>query len=450
MPAEIHVNPTRGVRRFPLRSTLTGFARGPLKQIEEIGRKSAGDIAQLNLGLFRVYIATHPDHVQHVLRDNSANYLREGMMWEPMRRLIGNGLAGEGAVWESRRALFRPMFSARSVTRLTEAMADAITQSLDEDLDPYARSGRPLDVQAEMTRIVHRVFRRVFLGDGITMRQTEMLGTAVDEHLAGLGARMLLPFLPSWLPVPGDRACRRARRTVDSILLPFIRECRARAGEERDDVVSVLCRTGGLDDQQIRDDVIASFAAATESTALSLTWLWVVLDAHPDVAARLTGEVGAVVGADRPHGAHLPRLTYTKMVLQELVRLYPAGWMIPRTAAGPDTLGGVPIKAGSTVLISPYLMHRLAAFWDRPGDFDPERFAPDIRQGHGFSYLPFGAGPHTCLGSHLFTAEAQLIVAALLSRYRLRLSGTEPVRPRPRATLHPSRRLEMTLGFADG
>ncbi|MGI8335412.1 cytochrome P450 [Actinomadura scrupuli] len=412
-------------------------------------------MVQLNIGLFRLYIATHPDHVQHVFRDNSANYLREGMMWRPMRRLIGNGLAGEGPVWESRRSLFRPMFSARSVTRLTDAMVEAITQSLDDDLDPYAASGRPLDVQDEMTRVVHRVFRRVFLGDGISMRQTEMLGTAVDDHLGGLGARMLLPFVPHWCPMPGDRAYRRAQRTVDAILLPLIRERRASAAEGRDDVVSVLCRAGELDDRQIRDDVIASFAAATETTALSLTWLWVLLESHPDVAARLTGEVGEVVGAGPVEAGHLPRLTYTKMVLQELIRLYPAGWIIPRTAAGSDTVGGVAIKGGSTVLISPYLMHRLADFWERPHDFDPGRFDPGRlasgrQKGQGFSYLPFGAGPHTCLGSHLFTAEAQLIVAALLSRYRPRLIGSEPVRPRPRAALHPSRRLEMILERADG
>jgi enediyne biosynthesis protein E7 len=447
MSTDIASGPSGKTKILPLRSTISGFIRDPLRQIEKIGRDSGGEVAQLNLGGFRVYIATHPDHVQHIFRNNPANYLRDGMMWQPLRRLIGNGMAGEGPVWESRRELFRPKFSARSVAQLTDAMVEAIDESAAQDLDPYARDGRPLDVQAEMARIVNRVFRRVFLGDGISMTDTERLGRAVDEHLAGVGARMLLPFVPAWTPMPGDRACRRARRTVDSILLPLIR---ARRGHEGTDVVTTLCRSAELTDEEIRDDVIALLTAAAETTALSLTWLWVVLDTHPEVAAKLTAEVATVVGNAPLERSHLARLTYTKMVLQEVLRLYPAGWMIPRTAAGSDRLGAASIKSGDTVLISPYLLHRLPDFWTRPDNFDPERFDPEREQrGLGFSYLPFGAGPHTCLGSHLFIAEAQLIIASLLSRYRPRVVPAAPVRPKARAALHPSGRIEMFLGGLD-
>jgi cytochrome P450 len=188
------------------------------------------------------------------------------------------------------------------------------------------------------------------------------------------------------------------------------------------------------------------FAAGTESTALTLTWLWVVLDAHPDVATRMADEIGSVAGADRVIGlAHLPRLTYTKMVLQELLRLYPVGWIMPRTAAADDVIGGVPIKAGETVLFSPYLMHRLDSLWERPHEFDPERFAPGRAAGYGFSYVPFGAGPHTCLGSHFFMTEAQLIIAAVLSRYRPGLREGLSITPRALASIRPNRQVEMIL-----
>lgn len=446
----IGAGPTQHVRTFRFHRLLPRLLRDPLKAIEWVGAQADGDVVRLDLGVFRPYLVTHPDHVQYILRDNSANYLREGMLWRPLRRLIGNGLAGEGPVWEERRAIFRPLFSAKNVALLMDRMAEAIGEAM-ERYDDHAATGRPLDVHAEMTGIVHGVFRRVFFGDRISRPETDRLGHAVGVALTALGTRMLLPRVPDAVPLPGDRAYRRAGRTVDEIMEPLVRESRERAAAgERDDIVSILCATAGrdgmpLDDRQVRDDVIAMFAAGTESSALTLTWLWVVLAAHPDVHARMAEEVAKVVGDERPTRAHLPRLTYTKMVLQELVRLYPVGWIMPRTAASDDVIGNARIRAGDTVMFSPYLMHRLESLWDRPHEFDPERFAPERAARYGFAYVPFGAGPHTCLGSNFFMAEAQLVIAEMLRRYRPRIVNAETVRPWALASIRPRGQVRMVL-----
>jgi cytochrome P450 len=193
------------------------------------------------------------------------------------------------------------------------------------------------------------------------------------------------------------------------------------------------------------------FVAGTETTALALTWVWLLLDAHPSVAARLRDEVEHVVGRATPGAAHLDGLGYTRMVLQETLRLYPVGWLVPRTVAEPDVIGGVPLRRGATVLVSPYLTHRLPRLWPEPSTFDPERFATGhgVRR-HRFAYYPFGGGVHQCLGSHFFMVEAQLIVASLISRYRPTLVGSPltgpgPVAARVSATLRPRRRVAMTL-----
>ncbi len=441
--------PTRKVRTFPFYRVLPRLIRDPLATFEEIGNQSGGHVVRLDLGAFRPYLVTNPDHIQYILRDNSGNYLREGMLWGPLRRLLGNGLAGEGPVWEERRRLFRPLFSAKNVALLMDQMSEAIETTVAE-LGHYAESGEPFDAQAEMMNVVHSVFRRVFFGDRISRPETDRLGHAIGVALTALASRLLMPFVPHSVPMPGDRAYRKAGRTVDEIMYPLIRESRD-GDPRRDDIVSVLCRSASgplgepLDDKSVRDDIIAMFAAGTESTSLTLTWLWVVLDAHPQVADRMAAEVAEVVG-DEPIGrAHLPRLTYTKMVLQELLRMYPVGWIMPRTAAEDDVLDGVRIKAGSTVLFSPYLMHRLEYLWDRPGVFDPERFAPERASGYGFSYVPFGAGPHTCIGSHFFLTEAQIIIAAMLRRYRPSLRDASGIKPRALASVRPSRQVEMVL-----
>ena len=186
---------------------------------------------------------------------------------------------------------------------------------------------------------------------------------------------MVLPFVPDSVPLPGDATYRRATRTVDEVLLPVVREQRRRGGDEPD-ILTMLSQarneTGArLPDEQVRDDLIALFAAGTESTAVALTWLWLVLDGQPAVADRLRTEVAEVVGAGPVRRGHLPALRYTRMVLQEVLRLYPPGWLIPRTAVAADDLAGVPIRPGDTVLVSPYLTHRLPGYLDDPARFDP-------------------------------------------------------------------------------
>jgi cytochrome P450 len=437
-----------GLAEIPLRRTLAPLARDPLAGFEQIGRQAGGRLARLNLGLTRPYLVTHPDHVQHVLRRPEV-YRREGMMWKPLQRLEGDGIAGEGASWQVSRHILQPMFTAKNLGGLFGPMADAVTEAL-EVLGARAAGGRELDLVDEMTAIAHRVLIRVLFSNRISVAEAERLGQAITTAFTSLGWRMLMPFVGDAVPMPGDRAFARAVRTVDDLIYPRIRECRA-AGSVGDDLVAVLARTAGpdgtpLDDKRVRDDVVSMFVAGTETTALALTWLCLLLDAHPDVRARVVGEVAEVVGDGPATPAHLPGLGYTRMALQEVLRLYPIGWVVPRTLAQPDEIAGTPLRSGATVLLSPYLTHRVAQFWEDPHEFRPERFAADREQRrHRFAYFPFGAGVHQCLGSHFFTVEAQLIVAGLLSRFRPQLAGQVSLLPRATASLRPRQRARVVL-----
>jgi cytochrome P450 len=436
--------------------TISRLARDPLHAFEQIGRECGGRVARLNLGLTRPYLVTHPDHVRHVLR-NPQTYRREGMIWKPLRRLEGDGIAAEGPSWQTSRRILQPLFTARNLASRQAAMATAVAEALDL-LAARARDARPVDLTDAMTGIVHRVLIRSFFGDRISIAEAERLGAAITTAFLSLGWRMLLPFVGDPVPLPGDRAFRRAVRTVDDLIYPRIRACRADAGGSAadggggaTDLVTLLARTRDerdepLDDKRVRDDVVAMFIAGTETTALALTWLWLLIDAHPAAAERLTTEIDAVVGDGAPDQAHLPRLAYTRMVLQEALRLYPVGWVVPRTVGRHDELDGVSLRRGTTVLLSPYLTHRLAEFWDRPDEFRPERFAPDQQQRrHRFAYHPFGAGVHQCLGSHFFLIEAQLIVAGVLSRFRPEVVAPRSLRARATVTLRPRDRARIVL-----
>jgi cytochrome P450 len=393
----------RRAKTVPLYRTIRGLMRDPLKAFEDIGRRSQGEIVRLNLGLFRPYLVTNPDHVQHVLRDRADNYVREGTLWEPLRRLVGNGLAGEGTTWEPSRRLVQPLFAAKTVASFIDEMAKVIGRGV-EDFDQYARTGQALDVYAEMSRIINLVAVRAFFGDRISAQDAGQLSKAIATAFTSIGARMLAPFAPDWVTMPGDRAFWRAVQRVDEIMAPLVREASSQL-HGNSGILSLLSSArdengNRLTERQIRDDLVAIIVGGSEASAVALTWFWVVVASHPQVAARLQAEIDHVIGTEPPSLAHLPDLRYTKMILQEVLRLYPPAWIIPRTVLKRDIVDGLQVNGGATVLVSPYLTHRVEEVWERPQVFDPERFSPDRNNArHRFSYLTFGGGATSASGA---------------------------------------------------
>jgi len=190
---------------------------------------------------------------------------------------------------------------------------------------------------------------------------------------------------------------------------------------------------------QLRDEVTTILMAGHETTANALAWTWYLLARHPDAEARLHAELDAVLGGRRPSFADLARLTYTRQVIEETLRLYPPAHTISRTAIAADRFGAVPVPAGSVITISPYTTHRNPTLWPDPERFDPDRFAPDQVAGrHRFAYLPFGGGPRICIGTAFAMAEAQAIVATVAQDWRLRLAPGHKVEPVGLITLRPA------------
>ncbi|MEV6370605.1 cytochrome P450 [Micromonospora musae] len=436
---------------MPLHQMVPSLLRDPARALIAVGNRTGGELIRLNLGSFRPYLVTHPRHVQHVLRDRSENYERagDGLFWRPVKRLFGEGILGEGQIWSASRRMLQPMFTAKRVEALVDGMAEAIGHAVDE-LDEPSRDGRTVDIGVEQTRIVCRAIMKVLFGEKISVPDAMRVVDAQDVIATAVIPRIVVPFAPLSLPMPGDRPFRRAKKVVDDVLLPIVRASKAKA-DEGDDVISTLwqARTEDgrqLSEQQVRNDTVAMFAATTETTINVLTWLWPHLDDRPDVAERLYDEIARVVGDGPVKREHLTQLPYTRMVLDELLRLYPIGWIIPRRAVADDVIDGVHVEAGATMVASPLITQRMTAFWDRPDEFDPDRFTPErIRARHRYAHFPFGGGPHQCLGMYLFYLEAQLILATMLSRYRFRLRRSGVPGLRLAAALRPRRRVELTL-----
>ncbi|MFV2102696.1 cytochrome P450 [Micromonospora sp. LOL_024] len=438
-------------RKVPVWKALPSALRDAHQSLVDVGNAADGEVVRLGLGISSPYLVTHPDHVQQVLQERAGNYLRgdNTALWRSVRRLVGDGILSEGETWAASRKTLAPLFRPARIKSLVDTMAEAVDGATDR-LDRAAEDGTVVDIGSELSRLVCAAIMRVFFADRLNVDEALRIMAAQESIVTAMAPRLLAPVVPWWVPMPGDRRFHRAVQEIDGILLPVLRQALRQPGTEGD-VLSTLARASRdgqpLTEQQMRDDLVSMVAVTTETSYAALTWLWPVLATHEHVTRRLYAEIDDVVGAGPVRANHLPQLSYTRMVLDELLRLFPAGWIVPRRAAGPDVLGGVRIDRGATVILSPYATHRMKVFWGPDAEtFDPERFAPErTEQRHRSAYYPFGLGIHRCLGEQLFQLEAQLIVATLISRYRFAL--TEPSVPgiRVAASLRPRRRVELTL-----
>jgi cytochrome P450 len=189
-----------------------------------------------------------------------------------------------------------------------------------------------------------------------------------------------------------------------------------------------------MSDRQVRDEVLTLFVAGHETTATGLAWTIYLACRHPAILAALQREVDAV--GDAPGVADLPRLDLCLRAFKEALRLYPPVYAFGRDSLSPVTIAGYDLPPPTNMMTSPWVLHHNPRFWPDPERFDPDRFLPEHEAGrHRYAYLPFGAGPRICLGSHFAYMEAQLALAVILRRYSFELLGDDE--PEPGATLRP-------------
>ena len=219
----------------------------------------------------------------------------------------------------------------------------------------------------------------------------------------------------------------------------------ANAGEEdRADAKDLMSRLlaardeqgEGLSATELADQVAVLMLAGGETTSSAVVWSWHLLEGHPDVLAAVRAEADAVLGGDVAGWEHLPRLDLTARVVREALRLYPPGWIIPRVCTGPVTLAGRTLPAGSIVVFSPYVLHRLPDLFPDPHRFDPARWLTPAPE-HRAAYLPFGAGATRCIGEEFGLAEATLILASLAAHWTLTPEPGTTVTPAARGVLVP-------------
>jgi cytochrome P450 len=406
-----------------------------------------GDYVGFRFGPFRYLLVNDPDGVRHILVDNNRNY-RKSRSYEGLKLVLGQGLlTSEGDFWRRQRRLAQPAFHKERMASFAEMMVSDTSAMLQRW---RGAENATLDVHHEMMRLTLRIVTRtLFSTDSDT--DAEAVGSAIAVAIDYVNDYSdALIRLPTWLPTRKNLRFRRAKRTLDSLVLRIIDE-RRRSGQDVGDLLSLLMSAKDEDtreqmtDRQLRDEVMTIVLAGHETTANLLTWAFYLLAKHPIAAQRLRREVEEVLGGRVPSIEDLPRLTYTRKVLEETLRLYPPAWVLEREAIGSDAIGGFRVLPKTIVAVAPYSLHRHPRYWQDPEDFDPERFAPErVAERPKYSYLPFGAGPRLCIGNGFAMMEAQIILAMVMGDCGLHLVPDFQVELVPSITLRPRRGVLMT------
>lgn len=417
-------------RRSPwvIDAVIAMARQGVLPYFEGTWRRH-GDLVRLQIGSQVRYLAIHPEHVRHISISNRKNYDKRASYDAVRELLLGNGLVtSTGALWKRQRGLMSPFYTPRGIQAFVPMMiADA--QQFGARWEELAAAEGQVEMIDEMMLVTASIILKAMFSTQ-SDEQLETLKDAVETMIRFVSAQQMNPLsAPLWVPTRRNRAYWAASQRVHAFIAEVLAQRRALPDEAwPDDLLSklMLARdedTGeGMSDELLRDEAVTTFFAGHETTARTMAFAWYALSQHPQVAARLHAEVDAALGDGVPTVEALKQMPYTLQVIKETLRLYPPAPMYARDAVGDDEIDGVPIPAGSQVLLLPYCTHRHPDFWEQLEVFDPDRWEPEReKQRHPYAYHPFAAGQRICIGNNFSLLESHILLAMLARRFAPRL-----------------------------
>jgi len=426
----------------PILGSLQEIQRDRLNFLLEAAHRY-GPVVKIRVGPTSLIQVNSPEGVQHVLQLNNQNYTKQSIAFKGLRDLIGNGLLlSDGNFWLKQRRLMQPAFHRQKINNFGAMIVQEVQTNLQE-WQANAASGQLLNLSREMMQLTLSIITRALFNDRIG-DESGAIGASITTLLEDNIYRFDHPFYPSrWFPSPRNRRYAQAKASLHAVIDGIINR-RMASSRDYGDLLDMLVQARdeesgeGMAPEQLRQETITLFLAGHETTAVLLSWTFYLLAQHPQVREHLQAEIQQALAGRTPSEADLANLPYTRLVLDETMRLYPPAWVTNRKAVRADEIAGYAIPAGAEVSISPYVIHRDPHLWPDPEQFDPERFSPERSAGrHRYAYFPFGGGPRLCIGNHFALLEAQLILVAICQRYTLDLAPGREVEAEPLITLRP-------------
>jgi cytochrome P450 len=437
-----------GPARLPYIGNLLAMRRDPLGYLQQLQR-TYGNMATIYLGRMPVVVLFRPEYVRYVLVEHPRQFSNRPLAEsrDPAGTANEGLLTIDGEKHRQQRRAVQPAFHKKRV----EGYAAVIEQYTQELLKAW-QAGETVDLSSAMQELTLRIVSKCLFNVDLT-NQLDALGGAFNNMLAS-STSMAEDVLNIHIdnPITGYGKRMEAMRQLDMFIYTLITQ---RRDDPRDhnDVLSMLMEAQDgeepelkLTDKQIHDHILTFLAAGHETTAINLVWTFYLLSRNPQVREKLLDEIRTVLRGRSASVDDLARMPYTDCVLSESMRLYPPAWMQMRFVAEEFELDGVKLPAGTLLMLSQWVIHRLPEIWEDAEVFRPERWEPAYEQNvPAGAYFPFGGGPRNCIGMPFAQLEARLILTTLLQRYTPQVDPAYRPGLQPAITLRPRQRLRALL-----
>ena len=397
-----------------------------------------GDTFRVQIGFGQAVVFTRDrELIRHILQKNHRNYSKSSLQTEDLAKYIGHGLlTSEGEFWRRHRKLIQPAFHKEKLQGLLGLMYTAISDELQT-----LPENTVFDLFPRMSDLAFQVVARSLFSAGDLRLDMGRLQEITQENQEMLIREMRQPYLKWWFRLSG-RIRHHLKKAEDArAILNGIIERRVRDGVVKHDLLDMLLEARYEDGtpmprRQLIDEVLILFTAGHETTANTLSFVLHLLATHPEQQERAAAEVRNLDFKSPDKVFLLKQMQYIQQCIEEAMRLYPPVYVIDRVSLAEETLGGRSFPKGTTWLLSLTELHRHADLWEAPGEFRPERFAPERRKAYSDRYFPFGAGPRMCIGNNFAMYEMVLAIGWLLKRYVLS-SPKEKLEVNPLISLKP-------------
>ncbi|MGA9297585.1 MAG: cytochrome P450, partial [Nitrososphaeraceae archaeon] len=454
---------------------LRQFIHDPINTLSTIAREY-GDISYFKLGPEHVYLINNPDYIEKVLIYDHRNF-KKGKRLQTAKTILGEGLVtSEGDFHNRQRRLIQPIFHPKQIMTYSNIMTDYAVRVRNRWND-----GAIVDISEEMMRLTLGIICKSVLNYDVESEAQEVGKALTTVRKYSKRLQSPIGHVLDKIPIlPAPRRAREARKELDSLVYGLISDRRQQEESDNDkrydddllsrlmqaqesniadhvghnDVPSTSTSNEKMSDKQVRDEVMTIFIAGHETTSNALTWTFYLLSQYPDVERKLHDELELVLGNNSSNNAgniiptadDIPKLQYTERVLRESMRLYPPVWTMGRYVENDYSVGEYTILAGSSILMSQYVMHHDPRYYKKPEEFNPNRWTDDFNA-HlpRFSYFPFGGGIRGCIGESFAWMEGILIIATIAQEWSMRLVPSQRIKLDPAITLRSRYGMKMKL-----
>jgi len=379
-----------------------------------------GDICRLHSPVRKCdsYLINHPDYIKHVLIKNHQNY-NKGVGFDRVKMLLGNGvIVSDGPFWRKQRRMLQPAFGRQVIAKLSDQIKRCNLELL-ETWTKKAERNEAINITDDASELALNIVLRSLLSDDLDPLIKQQGGNPfsilTDNNMAR-DMKLALKF-------------HGLRKLILQIVMK-----RRETNPERTDFLAMFMDARDKDtdepmtDQELLDEIVTMIVAGHETSAITLNWVWYFISQHSDVEQKVYDEVDRADFGDAPDFNDLEKLSYTKQVMEEALRMYPPVWIFTRKAIEDDHFGEYFVPAGTEIFIAPYFLHRNPEFWPDAEQYNPDRFTDEaVKQRHKQAYIPFSAGPRRCIGDYFATIEMQMHVGLMAKHFHMKYEPEQKI-----------------------